>query len=73
MKSILTNEKYKGNALLQKVYTTDFLSRKKKKNEEEVPQYYVEGNHEAIIPLAVFDNVQVLIQSWGSGSSQNSW
>ncbi len=40
------NEKYKGDALLQKVYTTDFLSKKKKKNEGEVPQYYVEGNHE---------------------------
>ena len=59
VESILTNEKYKGDALLQKVYTTDFLSKKKKKNEGEVPQYYVEGNHEAIIPPAVFDNVQL--------------
>ena len=46
--SILTNEKYKGDALLQKVYTTDFLTKKKKKNEGEILQYYVEGNHEAI-------------------------
>ncbi len=69
---ILKNEKYKGDALLQKVYTTDFLSKKKKKNEGEVPQYYVEGNHEAIIPPAVFDNVQVLMQSRGKGSSRNS-
>lgn len=72
VESILTNEKYKGDALLQKVYTTDFLSKKKKKNEGEVPQYYVEGNHEAIIPPAVFDNVQVLMQSRGKGSSRNS-
>ena len=72
VESILTNEKYKGDALLQKVYTTDFLSKKKKKNEGEVPQYYVEGNHEAIIPPAVFDNVQVLMQSRGRGSSRNS-
>lgn len=43
VQSILTNEKYKGYALLQKVYTTAFLSKKKKKNEGEVPQYYVEG------------------------------
>ena len=42
VESILTNEKYKGDALLQKVYTTDFLTKKKKKNEGEVPQYYVE-------------------------------
>jgi len=72
VESILTNEKYKGDALLQKVYTTDFLSKKKKKNEGEVPQYYVEGNHEAIIPPAVFDNVQVLMQSRGKDSSRNS-
>ena len=73
MESILTNEKYKGDALLQKVYTTDFLSKKKKKNEGEVPQYYVEGNHEAIIPPAVFDNVQVMMQSQDKGSSRNSY
>ena len=58
VESILTNEKYKGDALLQKVYTTDFLTKKKKKNEGEVPQYYVEGNHEAIIPPEQFDRVQ---------------
>ena len=72
VESILTNEKYKGDALLQKVYTTDFLSKKKKKNEGEVPQYYVEGNHEAIIAPAVFDNVQVLMQSRGKGNNRNS-
>ena len=72
VESILTNEKYKGDALLQKVYTVDFLSKKKKVNEGEVPQYYVEGNHEAIIPPAVFDNVQVLMQSRGKGNSRNS-
>ncbi len=54
VRSILQNEKYKGDALLQKVFTTDFLSKKKKKNEGEVPQYYVEGNHEAIISPEVF-------------------
>ena len=58
VESILTNEKYKGDALLQKVYTTDFLSKKKKKNEGEVPQYYVEGSHEAIIPRDLYMQVQ---------------
>ena len=38
VQSILTIEKYKGDALLQKVYTTDFLTKKKKPNEGEVPQ-----------------------------------
>src|SRR5690625_6974423 len=54
VKSILSNEKYKGDALLQKSYTVDFLSKKKKINEGEIPQYYVENNHEAIIDPAVF-------------------
>jgi len=48
VRSILTNEKYKGDALLQKEFTVDFLKKKTKKNEGEIPQYYVEGNHEAI-------------------------
>ena len=59
MESILTNEKYKGDALLQKSYTVDFLSKKMKKNEGEVPQY-VENNHEAIIDPATFDLVQAV-------------
>ncbi len=58
VKSILQNEKYKGDALLQKTYTVDFLTKKKKVNEGEIPQYYVENNHEAIIEPGVFDMVQ---------------
>ena len=58
VRSILTNEKYKGDALLQKSYTVDFLTKKKKVNEGEIPQYYVEGNHEAIISPDVFEQVQ---------------
>lgn len=58
IRSILTNEKYKGDALLQKEFTVDFLQKKTKKNEGEVPQYYVEGNHEAIIDPVTFDYVQ---------------
>src|SRR5574344_2178226 len=46
--SILSNEKYKGDALLQKAFTVDFLTKKKKKNEGEVKQYYVHGSHPAI-------------------------
>ena len=72
MSSILTNEKYKGDALLQEVYTTDFLTKKKKANEGEVPQYYVEGNHEAIIEPAVFDRIQLLMQSRCPGKNRSS-
>ena len=44
--SILKNEKYRGAALLQKRFTTDFLSKTSKKNEGELPQYYIDKSHE---------------------------
>src|SRR5699024_12481059 len=47
---ILTNEKYMGDALLQKTYNADFLSKNRVNNDGIIPQYYVENNHEAIIP-----------------------
>lgn len=56
--SILTNEKYKGDALLQKTFTVDFLTKKKKANEGEVPQYYVKGSHPAIIDPREWEAVQ---------------
>lgn len=56
--SILKNEKYKGDALLQKKFTVDFLSKKQKTNEGEIPQYYVEGSHEGIVSAEVYDLVQ---------------
>ena len=58
IQSILKNEKYKGDALLQKKFVVDFLSKKLKKNEGEIPQYYVEKDHEAIINPEVYDLVQ---------------
>ena len=59
VRSILTNEKYKGDALLQKFYTEDFLTKKQLPNKGILPQYYVEGNHEAIIPPETFELVQL--------------
>ena len=58
VESILKNEKYKGAALLQKCFTVDFLTKKRKVNEGEVPQYYVEHSHEPIISPEEFDKVQ---------------
>ena len=55
---VLRNEKYIGDALLQKTYTTDFLTKKRIKNNGTIPQYYVEGDHEAIIPKDIFLLVQ---------------
>ena len=58
VKTILRNEKYIGDALLQKTYTVDFLTKKRVKNDGIVPQYYVEGCHEAIIPKGIYMRVQ---------------
>lgn len=60
--SILQNEKYKGDALLQKTYTADFLTKKVKKNTGELPQYYIENSHPAIIDRETFDLVQKEIE-----------
>lgn len=46
---MLGNEKYKGDVLLQKSYTVDFLTKKRVVNNGEIPQYYVEESHPAII------------------------
>lgn len=58
LNQILRNEKYIGDALLQKTYTTDFLTKKRVMNHGIVPQYYVENSHEAIIPREIFMQAQ---------------
>ncbi len=55
---ILKNEKHKGDALLQKTYTVDFLTKKAAINKGEVSQYYVEGSHEGIIDRETWEAVQ---------------
>ena len=59
VQSILKNEKYKGMAILQKSFTTDFLTKKKKRNEGELPQYKVEDSHPAIIAPETWDLAQL--------------
>lgn len=58
IRSILTNEKYKGDALLCKTYVVDCISKKSKKNDDR-PQYYVTNNHPAIVSREKFDRVQM--------------
>ena len=58
IKQILTNEKYIGDALLQKTYTKSILDKKRCRNDGQLPKYYVEGSHEAIIDKDVFLRVQ---------------
>jgi len=59
IRKMLTNEKYKGDALLQKTYTVDFLSKKRADNNGQVPQYYVEDSHPAIIDKEMWEAVQL--------------
>ncbi len=56
---ILKNEKYKGDALLQKTYTSDHLTKKKKTNRGEVDSFYVVDSHPAIVTKEVWEQVQV--------------
>ena len=55
---ILSNEKYGGTLLLQKYYTVDFLTKKVAPNQGQVPQYLVENNHDPVIPLEIYNQVQ---------------
>lgn len=58
VQGILRNEKYMGDALLQKTITTDFIEKTRIKNDGTVPQYYVKDSQEAIIPRDVYMQVQ---------------
>lgn len=58
LKVILTNITYTGNLLLQKEYIDDPINKHRKKNRGELPQYYVENTHEAIIDMETFQFVQ---------------
>lgn len=62
IKSILSNEKYKGDALLQKTIVVDYLTKRVKKNEGDARQYYISNSHPAIIPPDQFDLVQVELE-----------
>lgn len=58
IRGMLRNEKYMGDALLQKTYIADLFTRQTKKNTGELPQYYVENSHPAIIDRLTFQRVQ---------------
>ena len=58
----LTNEKYKGDALLQKTYVDNFLTQNIIKNTGQKPQYYVENSHPAIIDKDMWELVQVELE-----------
>lgn len=58
IRSILSNEKYKGDAIINKTFTVDCLTKEIRKNNGERPKYYIENNHPAIIDAETFGRVQ---------------
>ena len=68
IRSILKNEKYMGDAILQKEITVDFLTKTRKPNEGEAPQYYVENGHLGIVSKSVWQEVQAI---WTDANRRN--
>lgn len=58
IQKMLKNEKYKGDTMLQKTFTEDFMAGKKSKNIGQRNRYYVKDSHPAIVPAEIFDKVQ---------------
>ncbi|MCI6360541.1 MAG: recombinase family protein [Eubacterium coprostanoligenes] len=72
VKSILTNEKYCGEALLQKGYVPNFLDHRVVKNEGQLPQYYVEKSHKAIVSKQIFELAQAELEKQAQYKSKVS-
>ena len=62
LQSMLENEKYKGDTILQKSYTVDFLTKKRVLNQGEIQKFYIEDDHEAIIEPWIWECVQLEIE-----------
>ena len=63
VESILTNEKYKGDAILQKTYCTDYIQKTFVANDgSEIPKYYAQNSHPAIVSSEVFDLAQMELE-----------
>lgn len=71
--TILVNEKYCGDAILQKRVVVDYLSHKSVKNNGYAPKYYIMNNHEAIIPRKKFELVQELKKKRGRTKSASRY
>lgn len=72
IKSILSNERYVGDALCQKTYTIDYLTHETKVNNGERPQYYISNHHEPIVDRKVYDRVQRILEKKSVAYSRSS-
>lgn len=73
VKSILQNEKYCGDAILQKSFTLNYLTHKRKKNEGEVPSYYVKDDHIPIVERDVFEKAKALLDAQSETNIRNTY
>jgi DNA invertase Pin-like site-specific DNA recombinase len=62
IRSIVSNEKYTGNSLMQKTYVNNHIEKKQVQNKGELPKYYIESSHPAIIDIETFDKAQLRLQ-----------
>lgn len=62
IRNLLLNEKYCGDAVLQKTITTDYLTHKQVKNDNLATKYFVRNNHEGIISKAAYEMAKSLIE-----------
>ena len=62
VKSILSNEKYCGDALLQKCVTMDYLTHRSIRNDNILPKYYVSNSHPGIVDKETFHTAQILLK-----------
>ena len=63
VRNIILNEKYKGDALLQKKFVSNHLTKGVKRNHGELPMYYAEGTHEAIVEKEVFEKASEILEA----------
>ena len=70
VQSILTNEKYRGDTCCQKRYTPDTLPLQKKRNKSQLPKYYIQESHPAIVMPTDFEKVQALLSQKRTHRSQ---
>ena len=71
IREMLSNEKYTGNALLMKQYRNNHIEKKKTRNRGELPMYYAEGTHDAIVDMETFNQAQEILK--GFAETASSW
>lgn len=70
IRDMIRNEKYMGDTMSQKYWVVDHLTKRKKKNEGELPKYYIEGNHDAIVDKDTFWRANAVMDRFAEEASK---